>query len=68
MGLRQGCRLSAMLFGLFIHGLHYHLETMAPQAGIQVQCQCLRELVYADDICLMTISPAHLQAVKCALA
>ena len=68
MGLRQGCPLSATLFGLFIDGLHHHLETMAPQAGIQVQFMRLRELVYADDVCLMAADPVHLQALIDALA
>ena len=36
-GRRQGCPLTATLFSLFIDALHHHLETMAPQAGIQVQ-------------------------------
>ena len=36
MGLRQGCpeALSATLFGLFIVGLHHHLESTLSMAGI----------------------------------
>ncbi len=68
MGLRQGCPLSATLFGLFVDGLHHYLETMAPAAGIQIQHLRLRELVYADDICLMASSPEHLQALIDALS
>ena len=63
MGLRQGCPLSATLFGLFIDGLHHYLETMAPAAGMQIQRLRLRELVCADDICLMASAPEHLQAL-----
>ncbi|KAA6418764.1 MAG: reverse transcriptase, partial [Trebouxia sp. A1-2] len=68
MGLRQGCPLSATLFGLFIDGLHHYLETVVPAAGIQIQHMRLRELVYADDICLMASSPEHLQALIDALS
>ncbi|KAL3147747.1 hypothetical protein ABBQ32_14172 [Trebouxia sp. C0010 RCD-2024] len=68
MGLRQGCPLSATLFGLFIDGLHHYLETVVPGAGIQIQHMRLRELAYADDICLMASSPEQLQALIDALA
>ncbi|DBB02820.1 TPA: hypothetical protein ACH3X1_016715 [Trebouxia sp. C0004] len=68
MGLRQGCPLSATLFGLFIDGLHHYLETMAPAAGVRIQHLRLRELVYADDMCLMASSPEHLQALIDALS
>ena len=68
MGLQQGCPLSATLFGLFIDGLHHYLETTAPVAGIQIQHMRLRELVYADDICLMASSPEHLQPLIDALS
>ena len=59
MGLRQlqGCPLSATLFGLFIGGLHHYLGTAVPTAGIQILQMRLRELVYADDICLLASSP-----------
>ncbi|KAL3138694.1 hypothetical protein ABBQ32_14201 [Trebouxia sp. C0010 RCD-2024] len=68
MGLRQGCPLSATLFGLFTDGLHRYLETVVPGAGIRIQHMRLRELVYADDICLMASSPEQLQALIDALA
>lgn len=68
IGLRQGCPLSATLFGIFIDGLHHHLQTTCPEAGIKLQSLRLTDLVYADDICLMASSPAHLQALLDALA
>ena len=68
VGLRQGCPLSATLFGIFIDGLHHHLQTTCPEAGVRLQSIRLTDLVYADDICLMASSPAHLQALIDALA
>lgn len=67
IGLRQGCPLSATLFGIFIDGLHHHLQTTAPAAGVQIRHLKLTDLVYADDICLMASSPEHLQALIDAL-
>ncbi len=46
----------------------HYLESMAPDAGIQIQNIRLRELVYADDICLMASSHEHLQALIDALS
>ena len=66
--LRQGCPLSATLFGLVIDGLHRYLENAVPTAGIQILQLRLRELVYADDICLLASSPGQLQALIDALA
>ncbi len=68
MGLRQGCPLSATLLGLFIDGLHCYLENAMPTACIQILQLRLRELVYADDICLLASSPGQLQALIDALA
>ena len=67
IGLRQGCLLSATLFGIFIDGLHHHLQTTAPAAGVQIQHLKLTDHVYADDICLLAGSPQHLQALIDAL-
>ena len=68
MGLRQGCPLSATLFGVFIDGLHHYLEAAVPTAGVRILQMRLRELVYADDICLLASSPEQLQALIDALA
>ena len=57
MGLQHGCPLSATLFGLLID-----------TAGIKILQMRLRELVYADDICLLASSPEQLQALIDALA
>ena len=48
IGLRQGCPLSATLFGIFIDGLHHHLQTTAPAAGVQIRHLRLTDLVYAE--------------------
>ncbi|DBA94735.1 TPA: hypothetical protein ACH3X1_002285 [Trebouxia sp. C0004] len=57
IGLRQGCPLSATLFGIFVDGLHHHLQTTAPAAGVQIRHLRLTDLVYADDICLLAGGP-----------
>ena len=66
--LHWGCGRAATLFGLFIDGLHHYLEVVAPAAGIQIQHMRLRQLVYADDMCLMASSPEQLQALVDALS
>ena len=67
MGLRQGCPVSATLFGLFLDGLHHFLKTAIPTAGILMLKMRLRELVYAGDICLLASLPEQLQALIDAL-
>lgn len=68
VGLCQGCQLSATLFGLFLHGLHYHLQVSAPDAGIKIQHKRLTNMECADDVFLLACCPSHLQAVITALA
>ena len=68
IGLRQGCPLSATLFGIFIDGLHHHLQSTCPSAGVQLRSLRLTDLVYADDVCLTASSPAQLQALIDALS
>ena len=68
IGLRQGCPLIATLSSIFIDGLHHHVQTTAPAAGVQIRHLRLTDLVYADDICLVASSPEHLQTLIDALA
>ena len=68
VGLRQGCRLSATLFGLFLDGLHHHLQVSVPYAGIKIQHTRLTDMEYADDVFLLAHCPSHLQALITALA
>ena len=62
-GLRQGCPLSATLFGTLVDGL----RTAAPAARVQVQHLKPTDLVYADDSCRLASNPEHLQALIDAL-
>ena len=52
----QSCPLSATLFGIFIDGLHHHLQTTVPAAEVQIRHLRLTDLVYADDNCLVASS------------
>ena len=61
VGLRQGCPLSATLFGLFLDGLHEHMQTSVPGAGIKVQHLRLTDMEYADDVFLLGNSASELQ-------
>ena len=67
-GVRQGSPRSATLFGIFIDSLHHHLQSTCPDAGIKSYFLCLTDVVYADDVCLITTSTAQLQALIDALA
>ena len=62
MGVRQGCPLSPTLFGVFFDGLHDHLQSCAPAAGVQLGSgRWVSSLVYADDVVLLSWSPSGLQ-------
>ncbi len=68
VGLRQGRPLSATVFGLFLDGLHHHLQVSVPDAGIKIQHTRLTDMEYADDVFLLAHCPSHLQALITALA
>ena len=62
MGVRHGCPLSPMLFGLLFDGLHDHLHLCAPTSGIQLRSgKWVSSLVYADDVVLLSWSTSGLQ-------
>ena len=63
-GLKQGCPLSPLLFGLFIDGLHRCLACKCPDEGFELGSGGrVRDLGYADDFVLLADSPRGLQAL-----
>ena len=63
-GVRQGCPLSSTLFGIFFDGLHSHLDSVAPRAGVQLGSgRWVPSLVYADDVVLLSWTSAGLQSI-----
>ena len=62
MGVRQGCPLSPTLFGIFFDGLHDHLQSHAPTAGLQLRSgRWVSSLVNADDVALLSHTLQGLQ-------
>ena len=60
IGVKQGCPMSPTLFGLYIDQLESHLMSHAQDAP-DLQGQKVPVLLYADDIVLLSRSPADLQ-------
>jgi hypothetical protein len=59
--VKQGCPLSPLLFGLFIDGLEKRLNVLEGDAPPMLGQLAVRLLLYADDLALMSHTPAGLQ-------
>ncbi len=66
--IHQELCLSSASCGLFLDGLHHHLQVSVPDAGIKIQHTRLTDMEYADDVFLLAHCPSHLQALITALA
>ena len=67
VGVKQGCPLSPLLFGLMIDRLEAFLQQRCPHAGAHVAGLVIRALLYADDVVLIAESAADLQHMLDAL-
>jgi hypothetical protein len=61
IGVKQGCPLNPLLFGLFIDGIEKQLNALEGEAPPMLGQLAVRLLLYADDLALMSHTPAGLQ-------
>ena len=62
-GVRQGCPLSPTLFGLFADGLHRFLQHTCMAHAVHIAGLAVTDLAYADDMALVSRTPAALQSL-----
>jgi len=61
IGVKQGCPLSPLLFGLYLDGLEKHLDALDGDNPPQLADIVVKLLLYADDLALMSETPQGLQ-------
>lgn len=61
VGVKQGCPLSPLLFGLYIEDLENYVKASWPTAGPAIRGVYMSLLMYADDTAVLANSPAELQ-------
>ena len=67
VGVKQGCPLSPLLFGIFIDRLEPFLAAKCGAEGALLAGALVRVLLYADDVALVATSAAGLQRLLDAL-
>jgi len=61
IGVKQGCPLSPLLFGLYLDGLEKHLDALDGNSPPQLADIIVKLLLYANDLALMSETPQGLQ-------
>jgi len=60
IGVKQGCPLSPLPFGLYLDGLEKHLDALDGDSPPQLVDIVVKLLLYADDLALMSETPQGL--------